>query len=249
MAMLQTLNNRQTNEVLQMAAERGIPVMLTVRPDNRWISFHSRAIAVREGCMWLAAPDAEEGKPAYEFAPASKVGVSFKLKHYKHMFAATVKGVENIDSADGAKAPAIVVVCPTQMQRLQRRAYIRAEIPSSKIVRAAFWLGGKEAEPAGTSPENPVWAGQVIDLSAGGFSARVDNEAAEVLDPGAIVGVRLAFGAAEDITFTDAQYRHAEPAGDMSLMGFQFVGLAQSSDGQKALKMIIRKTAEFQKSH
>ena len=248
MAMLQTLNNKQTNEVLQMAAERGVPVTLTVRPDNRWMSFHSRAIAVRQGCLLLAAPDVEEGKPAYEFAPASKVGVSFKLKHYKHMFAATVKGIEQVDSADGTKTPAVVVVCPTRMHRLQRRAYIRAVIPSNRIVRAAFWLGGKEAEPAGTSPENPVWSGQVIDLSAGGFSVRVDNEAAEVLEAGAIVGVRLAFGTAEDTTFTDAQYRHAEPDGEMTLMGFQFIGLAQTSEGQKALKMILRKMAELQKA-
>ena len=89
----------------------------------------------------------------------------------------------------------MLVICrPSRMQRLQRRAYIRAEVPPNRIVRASFWLGGRTAEPTGGSPTTPVWSGRVVNLSAGGFQLHTDAAAASDVEIGDAVGVRVVFG-------------------------------------------------------
>jgi len=135
------------------------------------------------------------------------------------------------------------------MQRLQRRAYIRAEVPANRIVRASFWLGSAEAEPTGPSPERPVWSGRITDLSAGGFRMSVAAETAVGTDLGDIVGVRIVFGAdGAETVYTDAQVRHIESQSDRAVIGFQFLGLAESAQGRIVLQMIAAKTTEFQKA-
>ncbi|MDY6914054.1 MAG: PilZ domain-containing protein [Planctomycetota bacterium] len=245
---LQQLNNCQINEVLAEAARRQVPVTITVAVDASWATLHSRLLAVKTEHLFLAAPPPEAGVEQHEFAPADKVGVSFKLKHHKHIFSATVAGLEQLELADGTVSPVLKVCSPTRMQRLQRRAYIRAAVPANRIVRASFWLGGRKAEPAGTTPERPVWSGRVTDISAGGFQIEANPEAAAAMDVGECVGVRFVFGTSDEAVFADAQFRHIGQEGQVTRMGFQLVGLAQSREGQAALQLISARVAEFHRA-
>ncbi|MCK4600901.1 MAG: PilZ domain-containing protein [Phycisphaerae bacterium] len=246
MSYIYELSNEQINEAVSMAAQKHVPVSITVRAKSRWVNYHSRAIVIHEGHFWIELPITEASVAPHEFAPAEKVGLSFKLKHHKHIFTGTVASLRTFELADGAEAPVIAVCVPTQMYRLQRRAYERVEVPSNRIVRASFWLGGCQAEPAGTSAESPVWSGRTMNISAGGFQVRTDRDAAKSLEPGDIVGVRLGFGAEMETVYADAQFRHTEPAGESVLLGFQFLGLGQTDVGKKALTLIVAKVTEFQ---
>lgn len=248
MPTLQELTVEQINEAMEGAVQKHLPLTLTAESENRWVNLRSRAIALSAEHLIIEPPTMDDGMTPYELALAEKVGISFKLKHHKHIFSARVAGTATVPLEDATEAAGVRICCPTRMHRLQRRAYIRADVPANRIVRASIWLGGRESEPAGTTADRPVWSGQVKNISAGGFAMRTSKHAAATLDVNDIVGVRMAFGAARETIYADAQFRHAEDDGDMVLMGLQFIGLTQSREGLATLQFISAKVGEFQRA-
>jgi c-di-GMP-binding flagellar brake protein YcgR len=241
MSSIQELSNQQMDEAVAEAVDRRVPVVVTVQKGRTWQIIPARALALRDLHLLLELSSAGGAAP-WEFAPAEKVGVSFKLKHHKHIFTATVVGLEE------GKAGGVLAVCrPSRMQRLQRRAYIRAEVPANRIVRASFWLGGQTAEPTGASPTTPVWSGRVVNISAGGFQLHVDTAAAGDVEIGDMVGVRIVFGMGEQAVYADAEVRHIEPLGPKAMVGFRFLGLDQTHDGRGGLQIIATKVAEYER--
>ncbi|MBS3734826.1 MAG: PilZ domain-containing protein [Phycisphaerae bacterium] len=253
MAMLKDLDAGTIRQSATEAAERGVPVAVSVRYDERWENLFSRVLAVRDDRLLLSWPVADAGSDAcpHEFTPAEKVGLSFKLKHYKYLTTVAVAGPDRFKLDTGAWVPVLSVCFPVRMQRLQRRAYQRAEVPAGRIVRGSFWLGGcarepvRGAEPSGAPEGTPVWSGSVTNLSAGGLQLHANAELADMLDPGDVVGMHVVFGAGEDVVHTDAQFRRAELTEDGCLLGFQFLGLGQSRDGRRALQCISDKVSAF----
>jgi hypothetical protein len=248
MSSLQELSVKQINEALAAASERHVPVTITTRTDNHWLNLQSHALAVRAGNLLAEMPPSEADLPPFEFVPGIGLGLSFKLKHHKHIFTATLSGHADYALDEGGAIKVLAFCLPTRMQRLQRRVYYRADVPPNRIVRASFWLGGREAEPRGTSATLPVWSGKVTNLSAGGFQLVATLEAAGLLEVGDSVGVRLAFGAAGEAVYADAQFRHALVEGDHSVMGFQFVGLGQTNEGKEALRLVSQRVSQFQQA-
>ncbi len=224
MPVLQELSAKQIDEVIRTATERTIPTIITISTDDSWMNLHSRVLAVRGAHLLLELPGLEAGQPPHEFAPAERIGVSLKLKHHKHIFAGTVVGQERLSLEDGT------------------------EVPDNRIVRASFWLGGCNAEPAGTSPEHLVWSGRVINLSAGGFQVNTELRAADGLEVGHTVGVRLIFGTEGQTIYADAQFRHLEFKEGHALMGFQFIGLTETQEGRVVLQILSGKVSDFQRA-
>ncbi len=245
MSYVNELTNEQINEVISLAAEKQVPVSITIRAGERWVNYRSRAIAADDAHLILQMPIPDGLEEPIEFHRAQQLGLSFKLKHHKHIFASRVAEV-NLPGTE-AGMTAISVCQPTRMQRLQRRAYERVDVPPGRIVRAAFWLGGCEAEPAGTTPETPVWSGRVTNISAGGFMVQTADRLEDAIGIGDIVGVRISFGADVETVYADAQFRHMEENGEgFTLLGMQFLGLGQSEERKNALSLIVGKVTEFQ---
>jgi c-di-GMP-binding flagellar brake protein YcgR len=245
MATLQYLDNRQIDEVLRTAVQRQAPLSITVAQADGWATLHSRMVLLRDGHLWLDYPQADADVAPRQFSPADKIGISFKLKHHKHIFTGVVAGEAAMPAQEGLSGRILVVCSPTKMHRMQRRAFLRVDVPANRVVRVAFWLGGQEAEPTKTNPERPVWFGRVTNLSAGGFQASCDDEGPKLLESGETVGVRISFGAADQTVRADAQFRHLVESDGQAHVGFQFVGLAQTAEGRQALQMIGNKTAQF----
>jgi len=142
----------------------------------------------------------------------------------------------------------VLHVCsPTRMQRMQRRAFNRTDVPANRIVRAAFWLGGLESEPAGTTPDHPVWSGRVVNISAGGLQLTSEQRLGDAVSPGDIVGVRISFGVGEQNVYADAQFRHTLEEDGKVHMGFQFIGLGMTHQSREALQTIGSKANQFQR--
>ena len=247
MATLQNLTNQQIDEVLYAAADRQVPATIIVRCETGWSSYRTRILGIREGHILLESPESQEGEPAGEFSPADRIGVSFKLKHHKHVFSATVAEISTT-SIDGNSTAGVMHVCsPTRMQRMQRRAFNRSDVPANRVVRAAFWLGGREAEPSGTTPDQPVWSGQVANISAGGFQIVTEHNPGDAISAGDTVGVRISFGVGEQAVYADAQFRHCLTESGKLHLGFQFVGLGLTPEGREALQIIAHKASQFQR--
>ena len=190
--------------------------------------------------------DTEDGQEAWSFQPADKAGVSFKLKHHKHIFTVTVACMEDAPGDGGGTVRTLQVCSPTKMHRMQRRAFLRAPVPANRVVRVSYWLGGCDAEPASGGAE-PVWSGRVEDISAGGFQIISTDGASEAMEAGDTVGVRVSFGAGEETAYADAQFRHHMEGDGQVHLGFQFVGLAQSPQGRRTLQHIGNKVSQFQR--
>ncbi len=260
MAVLEDLCPREINEVIAAATDKAVPVTVTVRSHGKWANLHSRVIA-REGHYLCITPPAvgtghaaeDESSPA-PAAPAAAaheacaiavgqvLGISLKLKHHKYVFQAVAVGAR-----PGAAGPLLALEFPARMQRLQRRAYLRSDVPAGFIVRASFWLGDQASEPCGTSPDRPVWSGRIINLSAGGFLLRTTDNSVRSIEEGDLVGTRVLFGAGEEAIFADGQVRHIDPQPEHTVLGFQFIGMEQSEQGRDSLQAISQHTAEFQR--
>jgi c-di-GMP-binding flagellar brake protein YcgR len=248
MAMLQDLDVAQIDQTIAAAIEKQVPVVLTAHGTNAWVNVHSRLLAAHNGRLLLEVPPGEAGLGSPEFRPADKIGMAFKLKHYKHVCTVVIAGNESMALPDGTMAPVVSVCAPSRMQRIQRRVFQRADVPPNRIVRATFWLGDRNAEPTGGQGDRPVWFGRVVNLSAGGLQLRSDCTVTRALEAGDSVGIRLSFGVgADEAVFVDAQFRHVEDGAGSVLLGFQFVGLEQTQQGQDALRVISAKVGEYQR--
>jgi len=246
MTALRELSFEQVGQTVREAIDREVPVTLTVRTDCGWANARSRMISVEGDHLLLSTPEDPDGAPVSAMESAARLGMSFKLKHYKYVSTVTIAGRR---AGDGGARELLLVCFPTNMLRMQRRAYERVSVPANRIVRASVWLSGRDAEPSVTSPECPVWSGTVTNLSAGGFQLRTTQEATRFLEVGDVVGIRIVFGAADETVYADAQFRHWEPGegdGAPALMGFQFIGLAQSHEGLEVIQFLNRKIREFQ---
>jgi len=247
MPTLQHLSNQQIDDVLEIANQRHVPVTVTVRGDLGWRNLRSQLLDIRDGRLFLEMPTDDAGDEAHAFSPADKAGVSFKLKHHKHIFTGTVACAGTATVGEGTRRPVLQVCSPTRMHRLQRRAFHRVDVPAHRIVRASFWYGGCEAEPSGSSPDRPIWSGRVTNLSAGGVQIECDQGVEAWLDVGETVGMHIRFGADHDVAYADAQFRHSQACGNGLLLGFQFVALGQTDQGRKALRLITTRTAQYQR--
>jgi c-di-GMP-binding flagellar brake protein YcgR len=244
------MTQEQISDVLRSAIERQVPVTVTLKRDSGWTSCHTRLLAVHDPHILLGDLLVHEGDQTPQIHPAEKIGLSFKLKHYKHIFTVTAVGNETIDGVSG-----LSVCLPNSMHRLQRRAFIRAEVPHGRVVRASFWLGGRDNEPTHTDPDQPVWSGMLTNISAGGFQLVAGQDAEDWdIEVGETVGVRLAFEAGSESIYADAQFRRFDSIDSQkllgfqcgqTLLGFQFVGLAQDRKGRQSLQYISAKVAEY----
>ena len=245
MAKLQEMTQEQITDALQTAIQRQVPVTVTIKRESAWTSCHTRLLAVKDPHVLLGELMVHDDDETPEIAPAEKVGLSFKLKHYKHIFTVTAVGTEKFEGGPDDSGQAIAVCWPNRMHRLQRRAFIRADVPEGRVVRASFWVGGRENEPTQADSERPVWSGRLSNISAGGFQVISADDEVWDLAPGETVGVRLAFEAGSESVYADAQFRRADRTEGQALIGFQFVGLAQDRKGREALQYISGKVAEF----
>jgi len=220
MAILEDLSRDEAARSVDRAVGQRAVLVVLLREANRWRSFRSRLLSAEGPYLWIAQPQPQESGWPGRVPAGAEIGATFRLGHQKYVFSAAVEE-EGFVEADGKVAAAWRLSGPRQPARLVR-AGGRTELPSTEIVRAAFWLGGRSAQPAGPSPARPTWSGRVMNIDANGCLVRTEGSAADFLDPGDTVGVRL-LSAKEGVAVLDAQVRHAEREGDMAQVGLQFV--------------------------
>jgi len=247
MPSLQNLDSSQIGRIVKDAVERRIPATLTIRRDKGWLTLHAQFLACQRGQLLLELPAGPKSSPP-PLKSAEKIGLTFKLKHHKHICQVTVTDARRVRFDDGRELPVLSLPVPAQMQRLQRRAFQRVEVPANRVVRASFWLGAHQDEPAGAGGERLVWIGRVINFSAGGCRLLAEASAGDVLEIGDAVGLRLSFAVGQQAVYADAQLRHIETDADKALLGFQFLGLDQTAAGQRTMDILAAKVVEYQRA-
>ena len=248
MKFLQELSGEEIGATLTEAAARGTPLTITARHQNRWIVFRSHVLAAQNAGFWMEMPPPADGVDPRDFLPKNQAGISFMLWDYKRFLAPIAVEVGQWRQEDKTQVPALFARCPPKMYMLERRAYARTNVPTDRQVRATIWPGGRETEPVGAPPERPVWTGSVKDVSAGGFQMRMNRAALDYFQSGDVVGARILFERESQEVLADAQLRYGQPDGQMAVLGFQFLGLAQTPEGRSALDFLTAKVNEFQQA-
>jgi len=246
MPIVQRLRKSQIAECLAEAVARQTPVTLTCRQDGRWHTLRTQILSKDERGLWVAFPQPRTA-PMPQLRVGMEIGLSFKLKHHKHIFNTVVEAMGQFGLPDGQQVQALRTSAPQRMQRVQRRAYQRVQVPRNRSVLATFWHGGLAVVEAGRQPPL-TWEGWLTNISAGGFQVRLVTHGAPELEVGDLVGVRIDLGEDYAPIVCDAQFRQqvVDERG-VRLQGFQFVGLNESRRGQNILRRIGRAVIEFQR--
>jgi hypothetical protein len=244
MSSLENLTDERMREILADAAGKELPLIVTVRRRNRWVTFRSNFLATHESILWIAPPVTTEGDAPLKHEQAEKAGLTFEYSHQKHIVGAVIEGPEEYTDEEGNSGKALRLQCSSPMRRVQRRLHIRFDPPAEWQLRARFWLGGRNAQPGEANVESPVWSGKVIDMSRGGIMVRADRQAGLFIDGGDIVGIELDFTADGKIVYLDAQRRNCQEDGEMVLLGFQFVDVDRTEYARRAVELIGQKLAE-----
>lgn len=234
----------QLREILEPAALRLTPAALTCMLQDTWQTYRSRFLGLRDSRMWLEYGRGESAQLAPQFAAAQRIGVAFKWRNRKYVFSTVVDEVGELDVLAEGQFRALRVAWPDEMHRLERRAFFRVNVPPARRMQVRFWKGGMIAQPAAERGRETVYEGQILDLSAGGFSARLPSSGVPPLETGFVMGVELKMQGCRPLRM-DAQFRHAVPDGQGATVGMQMMGLTETPAGRETLEKIAQLMRDF----
>ena len=158
MARMVKLSAEETREALSQAAERTLQLTVTVRRQNRWVSFRSNFIVMHEEHFWIEFPTVGTGEAAFECANDEEVGLMFHLPPARCLVSGIVIAQESYTDESGQGKRALRMKLAGAMQRSQRRLHQREDAHPDWQARASFWLGGREVEPDQARVDAPVWS-------------------------------------------------------------------------------------------
>ncbi|MFP4106293.1 MAG: PilZ domain-containing protein [Phycisphaerae bacterium] len=224
-----------SREALHRAADAGVPLTVVRRTHNQWTVYQAR-FAIREEYLRLEIPLDLSDMPQQYPASDDVVGISFRLGIFRFSFSATVEATKQIEGAGGNPIFAAAVAVPETLNRTSRRVHKRICPPSGLTMRVIAWPGSAAAEPEGEDPACPAWRGNVIDFSSAGMRMRLARSAAEVLQVGDRIGLRVELRPETFHILVSSQVVHTEiDSPGMSLVGVRFIAPAPSEDEQLSL--------------
>ena len=167
-------------------------------------------------------------------------GVAFRRGHKKCLFNAVVVDVGEHSAGDATQS-GFAVRWPGDVQELQRRVYQRACPPAGRRLEVRVVPGGTPTD------EQQAFNGAMEDLSAGGMRIRCPND--PDLETRQAAKIAFALGPRRSELTVDGTFRHSEATADGEWsLGFQFVGLETSPEGQELLVRIARIVTDFQRA-
>ena len=245
MSQVRDIPQQSHEEVFQGAVERRLPIVLSRKTDDGWVSCKSRFLA--EGTdqgLIIESPGPSESGISVEFAPGDHVGISFRRGHKKCLCSTTVVGPSQFTMGDGTQVPALAIQKPTTIRQLQRRAYNRNLVPVGVQFDVEFWEGGLDGEENAGQDDWAVYTGTLIDISAGGFCLSVPADRDPRLGIGDTLGCRLTTRTDQTPITFDANFRHANIVNPSEIhLGFQIVGLETTAEGIQTLQRISQFSA------
>lgn len=228
----------EVQPVFEAACQRRTKITMTVRYQNRWLSYNSRMLGVSGGKLTMDTPVSLEEVPYDQVLLAADVGLNFRLNSHRYFFSGKIA---RQDSSGTDSAAVLLVDVPDKLDRQDRRVLERVDVPAGVTARAAIWVSAER---------NPVWVGSVLNISVGGFQMKTSGSALNFFEPGDRVAVEMNFGPDESVT-TEAHFRYGAKDGNMSLLGMEFtsLNLDTTPDAQANYQRIMRKLEEYRRAH
>ena len=236
MAATQSVKCEEAGRIISLAAGRRTVINLTIQHRNMWLPFQSHILGVKDDKIWVDVPARVEDINPLDVLIGAECSVSFRLNSYRYFFDSKATGPAPWTMDEGKSVQALGVPLPSEMERLERRAFGRFEIPREQMVRATMWAGWRQ---------KPVWSGSITNMSSGGLQIRVARTVMNFFEPGDVVNIAISFGPNSQPAAVEAHFRHATIDGGMCLAGMEFVMQGLSAAGQQAMAMISERLSKL----
>ncbi len=238
------LHPRASAELFDRAVQERALAVLNIQGPAGWETFKSRFLERDpRGRFFVLDYQPVDGAPLPAVVPGQYVGVSFRQRSHKLLFASVVEARGHYVEPDHTQVPAVRYRWPDAITELQRRAYFRTPVPEDVRVAVKLWPGGlPDGDQAQTQP---TVSAELADLSCGGALVRCTQPAAGEWHDGQTLGVELQLPDGHPPVRLEARPRGLRPDGEISTVALQFVGLELSPDGATVLHRIAGAVQRF----
>ncbi len=241
------LTQQELHDVLTLAVDQKTLGVISFNSNGKWHMANVRLCAITSENLHL------ELKPEEKISPINiqinqPVGISCQYEFNKYIFETVVIGFESsVNQTHGGR---IVLELPKKIERMQRRAYIRIDVPNDLNIKVLFWHRGYVDDSQEVPLEN-YWQGKLIDLGAGGMQIGIDLEEGPNFRVGQLIGLQFTPMSYEKPMLLEAQVKHlAENAEDKKLyVGVEFIGLEGSGEGRKKLRRLVSIVDEYERQN
>jgi hypothetical protein len=242
MSAVPVLTKDKLDEVLEESIEEKRQLVLAHHSPCGWRTFKSRFVAgsASSQSVSVEAPRIHDTDASLGLDPGAVLGVSFRLGHKKCIFSTILESIE-----DHAVDRVARLRWPDRLQYVQRRVFQRTEVPGSLVIAVRFW--SEEASPQARIDARTVRHGQIEDVSAGGM--RISVAACDGILVGSTYRCAFTLRPGKPPILLDALVRHREvPNHGRASIGFQFVGLEATPQGQRTLDRLAQAVGHFQRA-
>ncbi len=219
--------------------ERALAVV-TLQDGDSWVTFKARFLERdAKGRFFVLDHLPIDNETLPNLTPGQCVGVSFRQRSRKLLFATVVEARGHYVLDDKTSVPAVRYRWPASLTEFQRRAYYRTPVPEGVHLAATVWGGGVSARVAPRAQSLPVFQGELADLSCGGAMILLPASVTPGWTEDALLGAELQLGDEHPPIQVDARYRGTRPEREQSIgIAIQFIGLEMTVDGRLTLQRI-----------
>ena len=223
--------------MLKEATQKQLPIHITNQQDKKWRIYKSCFFDLLSNRLVVAMPVPDQQNPYDPPDQGQEIAISFKKGYHKCLFTTRIIEQTQYQLETGQSVPAIMVLAPAQIEKIQRRTFNRAAAPPGEPVTVTFWCTDSDA-PAG----NQKWRGQLYDLSAGGLGITMLQTELPNVAEGEQVEICFVPLPGQEPVQLQARFRHATemPETGRFMLGFQLLVLEMDEHGRSLLRRIGR---------
>jgi c-di-GMP-binding flagellar brake protein YcgR len=231
---------RDAATIFDRAVQDRALAVLTLQDGSDWLSFKSRFLERDSKSRFFVLDyQAFDNEPLPALTPGQYLGVSFRQKSRKLLFATVVEAKGHFILDEKTSVAAVRYRWPDSITELQRRAYYRTPIRDDMTLLVNLWPGGVGARGDPHTTTQRVATGELADLSCGGALVRLHQQAPPDFAPDQTLGVELQLPDGRTPIVVDALYRGARSdESGMLRAAIQFIGLELSVDGRLVLQRL-----------
>lgn len=233
------LEPRDATEIFDRAVSERALAVLTLQEGQEWSTFKSRFLERdRNGHFFVLDYDAGSNEALPPLAPGQYVGISFRQRNRKILFATVVEAKGHFVLEDQSSIAAIRYRWPDSMTELQRRAYYRTPVPNEMSLGTRVWVGGAASREV-AEQESRIFGGELGDLSCGGALVRSGQAPVDQWGDDELLGVEVQLPDGRPPVILEARYRGTRPDDNGKPgLAVQFIGLELSPDGRLVLQRL-----------
>ncbi|MEW6250267.1 MAG: PilZ domain-containing protein [Planctomycetota bacterium] len=234
------LSPRDAAQLFDRAVAEHALAVLSLQADGGWQTLKSRFLERDpRGRFIVLDYHSENGTELPPLAPGQCIGMSFRQRSHKLLFATVVEARGHYLLPNQARLPAVRYRWPETVTELQRRAYFRTPVPDDLKLAVRLWPGGLHTHAEAQSGALPTVLGELADLSCGGALVRLQDPAATPGPDDQTLGVELQLPDGRPPILLEARARgERQDASNGQGLALQFLGLELSPDGNVTLQRL-----------